>query len=147
MESSHDHKPVERLVFRRRHRLSGNDQFAAVFNAKIRKSRGPMTIFLMPNSTDEHRLGLSIGRKAGNAVRRGRFKRIIREVFRIERSNLPKFISEDANPGFYDIVVSIRRHDELNFKEYRQHFVEAVSAAHRVHLKRMQYKKTKQDNQ
>jgi len=103
-----------------------------------------MTIFIMANSRNEHRLGLSIGRKAGNAVHRGRFKRIIREIFRSERTSLSSYMNENGDPGFYDIVISVRRHDELRIDAYRQYFVEAVDAAHRVYSKRLQQGKSEQ---
>lgn len=35
------------------------------------------------------RLGLAVGRKAGNAVQRNRIKRIAREQFRLQRPDLP----------------------------------------------------------
>jgi len=131
MASDSSAQPIERPVFRRRHRLSSSAEFGAVFDAKVRKSRGVITVFVLATSRDEHRLGLSVGRKVGNAVVRGRFKRMIREVFRHHRTDLP-------TPGdgqHYDIVVTTRRHEALGIEEYAKLFVEAIEAAHRVHLK------------
>jgi len=124
-------------LFRRRHRISGDDQFAAVFEAKLRKSRGPITVFLLATQNQEHRLGLSIGRRVGNAVVRGRFKRMMREVFRHQREQLPT-PTGSTESGSYDIVVSTRRHDPLTLEEYTRLFVDAVEAAHRTHQKRAQ---------
>ncbi len=138
----------DRLVFRRRHRISGSEQFALVFDAKLRKSRGPISVFLLPTDRDEHRLGLSVGRKAGNAVVRGRFKRMIRESFRLQRGEIPNpklaGVGDDAknSGGSYDIVVSTRKHDALTLDEYKQCFLEAVLAAHRTHCKRVDSKRT-----
>ncbi len=138
----------DRSVFRRRHRISGSEQFALVFDAKLRKSRGPITVFLLTTDRDEHRLGLSVGRKAGNAVVRGRFKRMIRESFRLQRSEIPspKLAGVGDDPinsaGSYDIVVSTRKHDALTLDEYKQCFLEAVLAAHRTHCKRVENKRT-----
>jgi ribonuclease P protein component len=151
----------DRFVFRRRHRLSSSAHFQAVFDAKLKKSKGPMTVFLLPTELDEHRLGLSIGRRAGNAVVRGRLKRMVREAFRHSRSELPKpgvsshgslvemdrvemdRVEMDRGEmdtgaiGAYDIVVTMRKHDPLTLDEYTRCFVEAVESAHRTHLKRM----------
>jgi len=118
-------------VFRRRHKLAGGD-FAPVFQARLRKSRGPITVHMRPNGLAEHRLGLSIGRKLGGAIRRNKFKRQIREVFRFHRASLP-FPTGD---GGYDIVVSARAHEPLGYEQCRDWFMEAVQAAHRVHEKR-----------
>jgi ribonuclease P protein component len=123
--------PGERAVFRRRHRLPSST-YTLVFDAKLRKSRGPITLHLRPNRLDEHRLGLSIGRRFGNAVRRSRFKRHMREVFRLSRAQLPT----PSTGGAYDIVVTARGHDEASLGMYTSWFLECVLAAHRVHEKR-----------
>jgi ribonuclease P protein component len=120
-----------RAVFRRRHRLTGGD-FGPVFAGKLRKSRGVLTVHLRPNGLSEHRLGLSIGRRLGNAVTRGRFKRAMREVFRLHRGSLPMGV----DGGAYDIVVTTRPHEPLTHDAYRSLFLDAVEAAHRVHAKR-----------
>ena len=117
-------------VFRRRHRLPGSG-YAPVFDARLRKSRGPITVHLRPNGLDTHRLGLSVGRRYGNAVTRGRFKRMIREVFRLERASLPV-----ASDGAYDIVVTTRAHKDATLGAYRDWLTEAIESAHRVHAKR-----------
>lgn len=88
---------------------------------------------LRPNGMSEHRLGLSIGRRFGNAVRRGRFKRMIREVFRLNRSSIP--MNAD---GAYDIVVTARPHEGASLDAYRAWVLEAIEASHRVHAKRVE---------
>ncbi|MBL4698760.1 MAG: ribonuclease P protein component [Phycisphaerales bacterium] len=120
------------LVFRRRHRISGSDEFAAVFGGKLRKTRGVVTVFLLANDRAEHRLGLSVGKRVGNAVVRGRLKRMMREAFRHQRAQLPV----PSSGGTYDIVVSTRKHDVLSLEQYSKMLVEAVEAAHRAHEKR-----------
>ena len=120
------------LVFRRRHRISGSDEFAAVFGGKLRKTRGVVTVFLLANDRAEHRLGLSVGKRVGNAVVRGRLKRMMREAFRHQRAQLPV----PSSGGTYDIVVSTRKHDVLSLEQDSKMLVEAVEAAHRAHEKR-----------
>jgi len=51
------------------------------------------------------RLGISVPRKVGNAVRRNRIKRIVRETFRLHREIFPQSS---------DIVVTVR--PEFSFK-------------------------------
>ena len=125
-----EHEAPKR-VFRRRHRLPSN-VYAQVFEAKLRKSRGPITVHLRVNEVGEHRLGLSIGRKFGNAVKRGRFKRMMREVFRLNRTELP--IPGEGHG--YDIVVTARGHEQASLEAYTDWVLEAIEAAHRVHVRR-----------
>lgn len=43
-----------------------------------------------PNGLGHARLGLSVGRRYGNAVQRNRFKRLVREAFRLNQARMPK---------------------------------------------------------
>jgi ribonuclease P protein component len=122
----------ERLFYRKRHRIRGSDEFDAVFAYKVRKSKGPITVFVMPNGRDEHRLGLSIGKRVGNAVARGRVKRMIREAFRHEQSDIP--MTKEGTG--YDIVVTARAHDGAGLELWRDWFTGATKAAIRVVEKR-----------
>ncbi len=117
-----------KLVFRKRHRLSHIEEFNAVFAHKIRKSQGPITVHIKPNLLDQHRLGLSIGRRVGGAVARGRLKRMIREVFRHNQHRI-------ATPehGHYDLIVSARKHKALSLGEYQSAILNALDLAHKVH--------------
>lgn len=119
------------LVFRKRHRLSRASEFDAVYAHKIRKSRGPITVHIRPNEHPHHRLGLSIGRRVGGAVARSRLKRMIREVFRLNQSFMPKY-----GEFGYDLVVSARKHDPMTLDEYRAAIVDAMQDAHGVQVRR-----------
>jgi ribonuclease P protein component len=46
-------------------------------------------LLVSPGFTRDARLGLTVSRKAGNAVRRNRIKRLLREVFRRRRELFP----------------------------------------------------------
>src|SRR5688572_1553753 len=90
--------------FARRHRLTHARQFQAVYEAKTRQSRGPLTIFALPNALPHPRLGLSVGRKVGIAPKRNRIKRLLREAFRMLQHDWP---------AGYDVVINVRPHDVL----------------------------------
>lgn len=123
------------FTYRARHRLSGRAEFNAVYGAKIRKAQGPILVFIKPSTLPEHRLGLSVSRKTGNAVARSRFKRLIREAFRLERARLPR-PDQTSGPAAYDIIVALRPHTPLPLASYRTALVELVARAAREHDKR-----------
>jgi ribonuclease P protein component len=86
-------------------------EFAAVYEAKTRESRGPLTVYAVPNRLSHPRLGMSVSRKVGTAVRRNRIRRLIRESFRLLQHDLPQG---------YDVVVVIRPHEPLILAEYQK---------------------------
>lgn len=116
-----------RLHFRPRQRVSLARDYQAVFGARVRKSKGPMTVFGRPNGGGTTRLGLSVGRRAGPAVRRNAIKRRVREAFRLSQRDLP--------PGF-DFVVSVRAHDDASLDDYRRWLGEACAGVAKEWAKR-----------
>lgn len=46
-------------------------------------------VYVAANGLADSRLGLSVGKRVGNAVARHRIKRLIREAFRLSRHELP----------------------------------------------------------
>jgi ribonuclease P protein component len=60
----------------------------------------------MPNQQPRWRLGLSVGKRVGNAVARNRAKRLVREAFRLSRHELEG--GGGSARGGFDIVVSVR---------------------------------------
>lgn len=132
---SGEHAPEptpERALFRKRHRIAHDRDYAAVFAAKLRKARGPIVVFARVTDHAEPRLGLSIGRRVGAAHDRVRVKRMIREAFRLERATLPT----PPGGGAFDLVVSARAHDRRPLAAYRRDLVAAVEAIARELAKR-----------
>lgn len=63
-----------------------------------------MSIFVLPNDSTLHRLGITASRKGvGNAVNRNRAKRLLREAFRLSKIEL------NALTTRYDFVINARR--------------------------------------
>jgi len=98
-------------TFPRSHKLKTRLVFSAVFEPKVRESRGPLTMYGRPNDLGHPRLGIAIGRPVGNAVRRNRIKRLLREAFRHHQSDLPTG---------YDLVIVVRRHEPMILAEYQK---------------------------
>ena len=101
-------------LFRPRHRLRHRLEFDAVYAARMVAKQGPLTIFGLPTARPEARLGLSVGRRVGNAIARNAAKRRIREAFRVSRS---AFERADAA---LDIVVVVLPHEPLEGDAYRR---------------------------
>jgi ribonuclease P protein component len=102
------------LHFRPRHRLAHARQFQAVYGARVRKTRGPLTVFALPNGLTHYRLGLAVGRRCGAATVRNTIKRRIREAFRLLQHDLP---SAPEGHG-YDLVVSVAPHEPVETARY-----------------------------
>jgi hypothetical protein len=80
-----------------------------VYAGKVRKVRGALTLFALPSARPHPRLGLAVGTRVGGAVVRNRWKRTIREAFRLNQHGLPRSTPEGAEPpGSYDFIVSVR---------------------------------------
>jgi len=91
--------PSERFTKARRVRRRG--EFQRVFDLSVRAKGRYLTVLVAPNEAGTTRLGIVASRKLGDAVRRNRAKRLIRQIFRQTRS-LP------VRPGV-DVVVIPRR--------------------------------------
>ena len=113
--------PPRPYRFPRSHRLSGKLAFAAVYDEQSKESRGPLAIFSRPNGLAHPRLGLSVSRRVGNAVVRGRVKRLLREAFR--------FLQHDLPVG-YDWVVVVRPHAPLILADYQKLMAHLTVRAH-----------------
>ena len=86
--------------FLRKHRMRRNAEFQRAYRRRATASDTRLLIFGHRNGLPHPRLGLSVSRKVGGAVVRNRWKRVIREAFRLSRPQLPEGV---------DLVVIPRR--------------------------------------
>jgi ribonuclease P protein component len=108
-------------------RLSGRAQFGSVFAAATRTPAGPLLLYSLPNELDHPRIGLSVGRSVGNAAKRNRVKRLLREAFRHAQHDWPRG---------YDVVICARPHTPLALDEYQQVLGKAIKSIHATWTKR-----------
>jgi ribonuclease P protein component len=81
-------------------RLVRRAEYDAVYREGQRRAGPEFTAFLRPNNLDLSRFGWSIKKGLGNAVRRNRIRRRLREIVRLYR--------QEIAPG-WDIVIHPRR--------------------------------------
>ena len=103
-------------------RLRLRKDFARVYAARAVHVVGPLRVHAVPNNRQDLRLGLSVSRRVGNAVRRNRIKRLLREAFRLSQCNWPTG---------YDVVVVVKPHEPEQMTEYQRLLTAAISSLHK----------------
>jgi ribonuclease P protein component len=89
---------MSRYGFPREARILTGPEFRRVYRRGRRLHRPPLRVVALRREGAGSRLGLSVGKKVGNAVVRNRWKRVIREAFRLNRHELAEH---------WDLVISV----------------------------------------
>jgi ribonuclease P protein component len=100
-----------RFLFTKNDRLLKSTDFIAVFKEgkKTHTKNFMLCVFKKNNEqTCKKRLGISVGSIVGNAVRRNRLKRLIREYFRLNKTRLLPNIAAD-------IVVNVKKGNQVEY--------------------------------
>jgi ribonuclease P protein component len=84
--------------FRPEYHIRRNADFQRAYRCRTTAADDRLLIFGCANDLPYPRLGLSVSRKFGGAVQRNRWKRLLREAFRLCRPGLPKGIDMVAIP-------------------------------------------------
>ncbi len=80
-------------------RLKDNKEFVRLYGKGAFVSSGMCAVYYRKNGRNINRIGISTGKKIGNAVMRSRARRVIRQAYRENESRFPVG---------YDIVVTAR---------------------------------------
>jgi len=95
--------------FPKQARLLKPAEFDRVFRRRRSRSDGFVVVYVCEGTGERPRLGLTVSRKCGNATVRNRWKRALREAFRLVQHELPRV----------DLVVLPRRGAKPNVARLR----------------------------
>jgi ribonuclease P protein component len=84
--------------FRPEYRVKSPADFERIYQARVFAADDVLVINGAANGLAHPRLGLSVSKKAGSAVVRNRWKRLIREAFRLACEQLPAGIDLVVRP-------------------------------------------------
>ena len=103
--------------FPKEYRIRKSKEYRRVYEEGKKIYSKYFIIHVLPNGLEHPRLGITVTRKVGKAVKRNRWKRLIREAFRLNKHRFPP----------WDIVVTVKRGIEPpGFREVERDLVEAI---------------------
>ena len=95
--------------FRNCDKIRRKRDYLAIYQQGTRSYSDNFGIILHRHSSGLRRIGITVSKKVGNAVRRNRIKRLIREFFRLNKLRLPE--SQDI------VIVGKNGVPRLNYRD------------------------------
>ena len=75
--------------FGKEERIRRRADFLRISRDGAKYQTGHFRLSMCPNSLPHRRLGVTVGKHVGTAVKRNRVKRLLREFFRLNKARLP----------------------------------------------------------
>src|SRR5690625_141569 len=105
---------------KRAYRIKSNEEFQYIFNKGKSFANRQMVIYYIKKHEQAHfRVGLSVGKKIGNAVTRNRIKRYLRQSFHE--------LEEKVLPTFDIIIIARQPTNKMNFHEIQKSLIHLLS--------------------
>lgn len=80
---------MEKESFGKDKKIRKRSEYLTIYEQGARKYSENFTVILLKNQAKSNRLGISVSKKVGDAVKRNRIKRLVREFFRLNKHRLP----------------------------------------------------------
>ncbi|MGT2847253.1 ribonuclease P protein component [Streptococcus massiliensis] len=106
---------------KKNYRVKKEKDFSAVFKNGENTANRKFVIYKLEKEQPHYRLGLSVSKKLGNAVKRNQIKRWIRHIVMAE--------SDKLDPKVDFVVIARKGVENLTFAEFEKNLLHALKVA------------------